>query len=90
MASVTIRKLSQETKGLLTQRAARNQQSLEEELRQILDAAALAEAGSADAQEPFGDWLVQISRPGFDDYAQILEAVVGDRKKPDRPFPDFA
>ena len=51
MASVTIRNLSEETKGLLAQRASRRRHSLEEELRQILDEAARAEVGNPDALE---------------------------------------
>ncbi len=43
MASVVVRNLSEETKGRLVARAARNRRSLEEELRQILDATARAE-----------------------------------------------
>ena len=89
MATVTIRKLSEETKGLLTQRAQRNRHSLEEELRQILDATAGAETGSPDMQEPFGDWLVRISRPGYDDFAEIMDRIVADRHLPDRPLPTF-
>ena len=45
MATVTIRKLSEETKGLLAQRASRRRHSLEEELRQILDEAARTARG---------------------------------------------
>lgn len=86
MASVTIRKLSEETKVVLAKRAQRNRRSLEEELRQILDATARAEAANPDSQEPFGDWFVRITRPGYDDLAAILEA---NRALPDRPLPVF-
>lgn len=89
MASVTIRKLSEETKVVLAERAQRNRHSLEEELRQILDATARAELGNPDSQKPFGDWLVRISRPGYDDFADIMDTVVAERKLPDRPLPTF-
>jgi plasmid stability protein len=89
MATVTIRKLSDQTKGALVQRALRNRHSLEEELRQILDATARVEAENPDMQEPFGDWLVRISRPGYDDFAEIMDRVVAERKSPDRPLPTF-
>lgn len=89
MASVVVRNLSEETKSRLVARATRNKHSLEEELRQILDATARAEAENPDAQEPFGDWLVRITRPGYDDFADIMEKVVAERKLPDRPLPRF-
>lgn len=89
MASVVVRNLSEETKARLAARAARHRHSLEAELRQILDAAARAETENPDAQEPFGDWLVRITRPGYDDFAEIMERVVADRKLPDRPLPMF-
>ncbi|HEX7852523.1 MAG TPA: hypothetical protein VF523_01525 [Burkholderiales bacterium] len=89
MASVVVRNLSKETKSRLVARATRNKHSLEEELRQILDATARAEAESPDAQEPFGDWLVRITRPGYDDFAAIMERIVVERKLPDRPLPTF-
>lgn len=86
MASVTIRNLSEETKGLLAQSAQRNRHSLEEELRQILNATAKAEVGSADVQEPFGDWFFRITRPGFD---ELAENIAANRQLPDRPMPKF-
>ncbi len=86
MASVVVRNLSEETKGRLVARAARNRRSLEEELRQILDATARAEAESPDAQEPLGSFIVRITRPGYDDVADMIDA---QRKLPDRPLPTF-
>lgn len=86
MASVVIRNLSEETKGRLVARAMRNKHSLEEELRQILDATARAEAQSPDAQEPLGSFIVRITRPGYDDVADVIDA---QRKRPDRPLPAF-
>ena len=89
MASVTIRNLSEETKGLLADRARRHRHSLEEELRRILDEVARSEAANPDALEPLGSFIVRITRPGYDDYAEIMERVVAERKLPDRPLPDF-
>lgn len=86
MASVTIRNLSEETKGLLSARATRNRHSLEEELRRILDEAARTEAANPDALEPLGSFIVRITRPGYDDVADAIEA---QRRRPDRPLPSF-
>lgn len=86
MASVTIRNLSEETKGLLAQRASRRRHSLEEELRQILDEAARAEVGNPDMIEPLGSFIVRITRPGYDDVAAAIDA---QRQRPDRPLPVF-
>lgn len=86
MASVTIRNLSEETKALLADRARRHRRSLEEELRRILDAAARAEAGNPDALEPLGSFIVRITRPGYADVADFIDA---QRKAPDRPPVSF-
>ncbi|RXR25994.1 FitA-like ribbon-helix-helix domain-containing protein [Sphingobium fluviale] len=89
IASVVVRNLSEETKSRLVARAMRNKHSLEEELRQILDATAHADAQNPDAQEPFGDWLVRITRPGYEDFADIMDRIVAERTLPDRPLPTF-
>lgn len=89
MPSVTIRNLSEETKGLLSARASRRRHSLEEELRQILDEAARTEAANPDMLEPLGSFIVRVSRPGYDDFADAVEQIVADRKRPDRPVPSF-
>lgn len=86
MASVTIRNLPEETKGLLSQRAQRNRHSLEEELRCILNDTARAEAANPDALEPLGSFIVRITRPGYDDVADLIDA---QRQVPDRPLPSF-
>ena len=86
MPSVVIRNLPVETKQKLVSRARRFGRSLEEELRQILDAAARSGEGSPDDDEPFGDWLVAITRPGHDDFADI---VAGNRGASGRALPDF-
>jgi lipase chaperone LimK len=86
MATVTVRKLSDETKGLLAARAQRNRHSLEEELRRILDEAARTEAANPDALEPLGSFIVRVTRPGYDDVADVIDA---QRKIPDRPLPSF-
>lgn len=86
MPSVVIRNLPDETKQKLVLRARRFGRSLEEELRQILDAAARSGEGSPDDDEPFGDWLVAITRPGHDDFADIVAA---NRGAAGRALPDF-
>jgi len=66
MADILIRKVDQATKDLLRLRAERRGKSLEADLRETLDRLAREEADSPDDAEPFGDWLMAISRPGFD------------------------
>jgi plasmid stability protein len=66
MADILIRKVDQATKDLLRLRAERRGKSLEADLRETLDRLAREEAESPDDAEPFGDWLMAISRPGFD------------------------
>lgn len=66
MADILIRKVDETTKELLRLRAERRGKSLEADLRDTLDKLAREEAESPDDAEPFGDWLVAISRPGFD------------------------
>ena len=66
MADILIRKADEATKELLRQRAERRGKSLEADLRETLDRLAREEAESPDDAEPFGDWLMAISRPGFD------------------------
>lgn len=66
MADILIRKVDEATKELLRPRAERRGKSLEADLRDTLEKLAREEAESPDDAEPFGDWLVAISRPGFD------------------------
>ena len=66
MADILIRKVDEATKDLLRLRAERRGKSLEADLRDTLDRLAREEAGSPDDAEPFGNWLVAISRPGLD------------------------
>ncbi len=66
MADILIRKVDEATKELLRLRAERRGKSLEADLRDTLDRLAREEAESPDDAEPFGDWLVAISRPGLD------------------------
>jgi plasmid stability protein len=66
MADILIRKVSEETKERLRRRAELRGRSLEADLRDTLERLALEEAETPDAAEPFGDWLVAISRPGVD------------------------
>ena len=66
MADILIRKVDEATKELLRLRAERRGKSLEADLRETLERLAREEAESPDGIEPFGDWLVAISRPGID------------------------
>jgi plasmid stability protein len=72
MAQILIRKIDPQTKELLRQRAARGGRSLEADLRETLETLAREETENPDDAEPFGDWAVRISRPGYD-LAEILE-----------------
>lgn len=66
MADILIRKVDETTKELLRLRAERRGRSLEADLREALEKLAREEAESPDDTEPFGDWLVAVSRPGVD------------------------
>jgi plasmid stability protein len=66
MADILIRKVDEATKELLRLRAERRGRSLEADLRETLEKLAREEAESPDDVEPFGDWLVAITRPGVD------------------------
>lgn len=66
MADILIRKVAEATKELLRRRAERRGRSLEADLRDTLEKLAREEAESPDDTQPFGDWLVAISRPGLD------------------------
>ena len=63
MATLTIRKLDDETKRLLRLRAATHERSMEEEVRQILRAAVCPRPTGG---VPLGDLLVALSRPGVE------------------------
>jgi plasmid stability protein len=79
MADILIRKIPETTKALLRLRAERHGKSLEAELRDALER--LAHEEPASPAEPFGDWLVAISRPGID----LDEALDRLRSAPIRP-----
>ncbi len=66
MADLLIRKVSETTKELLRRRAERRGKSLEADLRDTLERLAHEEAENPDDTEPFGSWLVGITRPGLD------------------------
>jgi hypothetical protein len=66
MADILIRKIDDTTKELLCRRAERHGKSLEADLRDVLERLAREEAETPDDTEPFGSWLVSISRPGID------------------------
>lgn len=71
MADILIRKVDAATKAILKQRAARRGRSLEADLREALERLAHEEAGTPDETEPFGSWLVSITRPGVDLSAKL-------------------
>lgn len=81
MADILIREVDPHTKELLRQRAERRGKSLEADLREALETLAREEIESPDDAEPFGDWAVRITRPGYD-LNEILEEI---RSSPIRP-----
>jgi plasmid stability protein len=81
MADILIRKIDETTKALLRRRAERRGKSLEADLRETLERLAHEESGSPDETEPFGSWLVSISRPGVE-LDEVLETL---RSTPLRP-----
>jgi len=66
MADILIRKVPEATKERLRRLAERRGRSLEADLREALERLAAEDLGSPDDTEPFGSWLVSISRPGED------------------------
>jgi len=66
MADILIRRVSEKTKALLARRARRRGVSLEAELRDALEQLARESTETPDEAEPFGTWLVSVSRPGAD------------------------
>ena len=66
MASLTIRKLPDDVKQDLRERAARNGRSLEEEARRAL--IALVRPQAFQPRKNFFQGLYEISRPGFEDF----------------------
>lgn len=80
MASLTVRQLSEETKARLAERARRNNQSLEAEVRQILDRAAQQPLTSDDV-EGFPYWFVEGSRPGVE-----LDVILAEHRRPHAPI----
>ena len=66
MADILIRKVDDSTKELLRRRAERRGRSLEADLRDTLERLAHEEAETPDDAQPFGSWLVAITRPGVD------------------------
>jgi hypothetical protein len=81
MADLLIRKIDETTKELLRRRAERRGKSLEADLRDTLERLAHEEAETPDDTEPFGSWLVGITRPGID----LDEALAALRSAPVRP-----
>ncbi len=83
MVDILIRKVGDSTKELLRRRAERHGKSLEADLRDTLERLAREEAETPDDTEPFGSWLVSITRPGI----ELDEALDVLRSAPIRPAP---
>ena len=66
MANIVVRRLSDDTKERLRQRASRHKRSLEAEVRAILERAAQEPATAAPESEAFPDWFIRMTRPGID------------------------
>jgi antitoxin FitA len=81
MADILIRKIDHTTKELLRRRAERHGKSLEADLRDTLERLAHEDAETPDDTEPFGSWLVSITRPGVD-LGDVLDVM---RSAPVRP-----
>jgi hypothetical protein len=81
VANLLVRKIDETTKELLRRRAERRGKSLEADLRDTLERLAHKEAETPDDTEPFGSWLVGITRPGID----LDEAFAALRSAPVRP-----
>jgi plasmid stability protein len=64
MASLTIRKLPDDVKQALRERAARNGRSLEDEARRAL--IALASPEQATPRKSIGQMIYEMSRPGIE------------------------
>jgi antitoxin FitA len=77
VASIVVRKLSDETKERLRQRAVRHKRSLEAEVRAILQRAAQEAATPGAESERFPDWLIRLTRPGID-----LDAAIEENRTP--------
>lgn len=80
MADLAVRQLSEETKSRLVERARRHQQSLEAEIRQILDRAA-QQPMPVDDVASFPHWFIEGSRPGFD-----LDEILAEQRHPHAPI----
>lgn len=65
-AEILIRKVDEAIKELLRRRAERRGKSREADLPDTLENLAREEVKSPDDAQPFGDWLVAISRPGVE------------------------
>jgi plasmid stability protein len=73
VASIIVRRLTEETKERLRRRAVRHKRSLEAEVRTILERAAQEAEVSGGETEAFPDWFIRMTRPGIDLDAAIEE-----------------
>lgn len=74
MADILIRNLDPQTKELLRQRARRRGKSLQADLKETLESLAKEEIKNPDDEVPFGTWLHQITRPGYD-FDDVLKEI---------------
>jgi hypothetical protein len=88
VASITIRQLNPETKRHLADQAARKGRSLEAEVRDILDSAALRDA-SIDDQLPFSLWMRQLLGEGGAPELALMLDQLDEARQQDRLLPDF-
>jgi plasmid stability protein len=77
VASIVVRKLPDETKERLRQRALRHKRSLEAEIRAILERAAHEAVIPDTEKERFPDWLIRMTRPGIN-----LDAAIEENRTP--------
>jgi plasmid stability protein len=66
VASIIVRKLSDDTKERLRRRAVRHRRSLEAEVRAILEQIVHEPEPSGEETETFTDWFIRVTRPGID------------------------
>lgn len=74
MADILIRNVNPQTKELLRQRAKRRGKSLQADLKETLENLAKDEGKNPDDDVPFGTWLHQITRPGYD-FDEVLKEI---------------
>ncbi|MES1197488.1 MAG: hypothetical protein ABUL55_02575 [Pseudomonadota bacterium] len=82
--SLTVRKLSTDTKDRLVKRARRHKRSLEAEVRALLEAAAYAPEQEPEGL-PFPDWLIAMAPPEEPGEPSLSDYVEESRRHPHMP-----